>query len=158
MTNPQEQEMPIYRFADLTSGDDFMVREHLEDLRPLVPNSHRFVGLVFNHLVDGKGSPDTKHPDPQYERLYRPLRPMREPEPFKPLNVVARQTLGVEPYSGGTGVEKRTRNHLCLGYAVQVSSVIEYSQELAAQDPTKLTHTQYQAINVGQLLLAQLKF
>jgi hypothetical protein len=110
-----------YHFANLTSREDFLVKEHIDHLATLLPGkkAKTFASRLFNHLVDSD-TPRGRNTSGLYSKV-NPDKPM----PPDGLIVIPRSETGYAPYQA-TSIEKGSKSGFCIAYAVQVGSIIDF--------------------------------
>lgn len=149
-----------FSFTSITSPDDWLVREHLKDFQDRIRAtdaaaelgvSQRFVGSVFNYLVDAKGSKrgTTWIWETKSEGRWIP----REPQPLDMVVIANRTEAGFPPYDE-QATSFRTKNDLCTHYAVQAGSIVtavNHLTELPSDHPASESLRQRLSLVANQL-------
>ncbi len=156
-----EVSSPKFRFTDITDPEQFLVREHLEDIRTK-PGIGGFVGRTLHHLVDAHGSRPTHHwivddsrpawRNNRYSRIYR------EPEPLEKVIVKLRDEIGLPPY--GKTLDHYGKSAFCARFAVQAGSVVDAANAIQIPPDVpypKLSAAERGVLFVGNMLEEQLK-
>ena len=119
----EETSRTQFSFTNITSPDDYLVREHLVDFRDRTDVLlHRaFVGKTFNYMVDGLGPKETHRyvPNPEGGRN---LRVERKARPLDGIEIALRTDLDIPRYKGPNDMGKVS---FCAKYAVQVGSIVD---------------------------------
>lgn len=133
-----------FRFANITSPDHFLVREHFKDFQDRVTAgdasetlrvSKGFVGRLFNFIVDGNGTRRSGEWAKSGASLTQ-LWVLREPNPLDGIVLAKRTDVGFPPYE--LPVEYRSINAVCAPYAVQAGSIVEAAANLPATQSGKV--------------------
>lgn len=118
-----------FLFGEITSPDDYLVREHLEDLKASNPRLRKaFVGELFNMLVDGQGS---RHPELPRDRTlpyFHRAKPVYRPaEPMLGVDVALRTDVGIAKYP--RPLDTMGKSTFCALHAVRAGSIVDAVNE-----------------------------
>lgn len=156
-SSPEKQvKEKSYSFAEITSPEQFVVREHVVDFVEQARRqgasfpSKNMGGRTFNILVDGQGSDNMytyadNYPHPR-QRI------PREPLPLDGIIVANREEVGFEPYSGRT-LDSYGKSRDCADYALQAGSIVELSKLFSGK--IDLSKTEEMIVMLGQQLQYQ---
>lgn len=147
-----------FAFGEITSPNDYLVREHLEDLKACNPRLRKgFVGGVFNWLVDAEGPRGTEIPHDRslpYNPSRRPV--YREALPPVGAEVALRSDVELLEYTG-TPLDSYGKGKFCALHAVRVGSVIDAVAETGIGDHIgKLGSVQQDLLLVADVLASQI--
>lgn len=140
-----------FSFLNITSPEQYLVREHFEDfnrMRPDVFQGPTAVGSIFTMLVDGNGPWMIYDTDPETNR-----RELRTPVPMDGIVIAPREQKGFPPYNGTAVNDKITKNILCAPYAIQAGSIVEVAT--AFNEKFRTTGKQEVTIILSQQLQSQ---
>lgn len=123
-----------FAFSNLTSPKDYVAREHLESFVDIHPGnfSRRWIGNVFNWLVDGRDetwASRTTTLDQHQQRVAA-----REAMPPAGIRVALREDIGMPP--SPLRLNKYGKVGFCALYAVEAGSIVDFVGTLDPEDPT----------------------
>ncbi|MCA9333889.1 hypothetical protein KC963_02475 [Candidatus Saccharibacteria bacterium] len=155
-----EEPAEEFRFTDITAPDQFVVREHIEDLRLTMGAlvTQGFVGRTFNYLVDANGS------DRTHDRIVDTTKPKvfgrpqmklvpRDPRPPQGVVVRSREELGLPPYP--RQLDQLGKSGFCAAFAVQAGSIVELARGIPDDQSPSPSSTLGKVQLVGQMLEQQ---
>lgn len=122
---------PEFRFADIESESDFLIREHVEAFFENVPEgTNRTISAVWHRFVDGKGN---NRGPLVFRHMSEPI-VKRGPLPFEGVEVIPRTDLGIEPYQGSALLDRYGRASDLAEFAVKVSGVLRVDELYTSSD------------------------
>jgi hypothetical protein len=145
-----------FLFGEITSPDDYLVREHLEDLKASNPRLRKaFVGELFNRLVDEQGPRRTELPRDDaipYGHRRKPV--YRAAEPMAGIEVVLRKDIDLPGYQ--KPLDTVGKSTFCALHAVRAGSITEAVSEMdLASRIGNLTLVEQDLLLVSDVLASQ---
>lgn len=125
-----------YRFSDITSPKDLLLREHFEDLA--VSNNLPVRNFIrgFHALINGRGKPGLFHhhytPSGEAYGSYQ----VREPKPMKGVQIIKREHAHLQPYNGRNLSELDSQ--IIAQYGAEAGSVLKALHSTLITEKQKL--------------------